>query len=1127
MKRLLYILLAAFVSFPVLANANIDSLFYQALLEEDFEMMTLYAQQGASVDITPNNNLGVTILHNYAMYGNVPGVKWCIDNKANLNVKDLNGFTPLHYAVMTQQTTICKMLVEHGADVNCAASNGMTAASIADLMGNPELVKYLNAPKKNKVPTDFNAIRLQVMLGEKKNDFEKAVKDLQKAIKEAEKTLLPSNKFYSLLWVDLANDYDIIGEREKAEAAINEGLNRAKKYAYGSETYYRILAERALFWLHDNNIDEAIDSLLVCNNHIDEFSDFETKYAVMKGLGNAALSMHMFDKAIDIFYQALSYAETLMFLNKQAYEDYYYTIVLAICNLTEGQGTADDLNRAILMISQLDEAFRNRHDYLSALYAVRKGHLYFTQGDYYRADEWYRRAEKDWYNSRGIRHIAYANIIYFLAEINSLLYDYEYSIPLYKLSLGCLIECNAKNTILYPLGLNGMAKAMLLSNINGGQHYPYTVIDNYLYDALARINDIKGRENHEFIMTLSTLCQSLYVQNNDTLADYYTLPFHLTQKIVSPEHPFYQARLLDSHLFATGLNKTEHDAAIAYSSIIEYDSIAKKFILDHFLILSEEQRSQFWSRRDYSSAFESVIPTYIHTNVQRIPSLSAMAYDDALFRKGILLNTSKVLTSAINNSNDTLLQKFYKRLIQDKIRYQAMSSATSTEQNRSLMFQLQDSINDLEQYITSKCRAFVDYKDLGRLSWKEIKDALKESQAAIEIIRFDYYSKDSIGPSYYVATIVTPDSSLPHYVYLCEESELSSLLNRSNKDNIYSNERSGRQLTQLIWDKLTPYIGNAKTIYFSPDGLLCQLAVEALPLSKDSVYSDAYDIVRCSSTKYILQQHKENRPTHVDLFGGIQYNMTADEMTNQNSEFALRSAYRGEMPDSLTRSYYKELPGTKEEVNGIARILQNGEIYRRLFTGKDASEEAFKALSGTHPNVLHIATHGFYWPKDEAARKDYFVTSTLLTGQNNSSRYISSMERSGLLLAGANIAMTGHRDELPDNVEDGVLSSQEIASIDLYGTDLVVLSACETGQGDLQGDGVYGLQRAFKQAGAQTIIMSLWKVNDATTQLLMTEFYRNWITNHQSKREAFRNAQNTVRSQYEEPVYWAGFIMLD
>ena len=135
--------------------------------------------------------------------------------------------------------------------------------------------------------------------------------------------------------------------------------------------------------------------------------------------------------------------------------------------------------------------------------------------------------------------------------------------------------------------------------------------------------------------------------------------------------------------------------------------------------------------------------------------------------------------------------------------------------------------------------------------------------------------------------------------------------------------------------------------------------------------------------------------------------------------------------------------------------------------------------------------------------------------------------RSGLLLAGSNYAFTGHFEQLPKSLQDGVLYAKEISLLDLSETELVVLSACETGQGDITSEGVFGLQRAFKMAGVQTIIMSLWKVNDQATQLLMTEFYNNWIGKHQSKRDAFRNAQTTVRIKYEEPEYWAGFVMLD
>ena len=489
------------------------------------------------------------------------------------------------------------------------------------------------------------------------------------------------------------------------------------------------------------------------------------------------------------------------------------------------------------------------------------------------------------------------------------------------------------------------------------------------------------------------------------------------------------------------------------------------------------------------------------------------------------MHTSNEIQSRLREMHDPEINQFLDAIIYNKKRLYEIEQAYPGEYPDEWGQLIRD-IDGMENVVLDLGKMYQDKLSLNIASWEDIQESLTNAQAAVEILRYDYCQPvNPVESTYYVATIVTKDSEIPQYVYLFEESELTSLINSSNKDNVYDYNRNGRQLSEMIWSKLLPYIGDAQTIYFSPDGMLCQLAVEALPLSADSVYADAYNIVRCSSTKYILQQRQENQPTSVDLFGGIQYDMTPVEMTSQSNAIAMRDAYRGEMPDSLTRGHYGELAGAKEEVYSILQLLNKANIDGRLYIGSNASEEAFKALSGSHPNVLHIATHGFFWPQEEAERKDYFMASFM--ANNKVSRYVSSMERAGLLFAGANVAMTGHRDELPSNVEDGVLSAQEISTMDLYGTDLVVLSACETGQGDLEGDGVYGLQRAFKLAGVQTIIMSLWKVNDAATQMLMTEFYSHWIVNKMSKRKAFETAREKVRAKYPEPSCWAGFIMLD
>ena len=188
-----------------------------------------------------------------------------------------------------------------------------------------------------------------------------------------------------------------------------------------------------------------------------------------------------------------------------------------------------------------------------------------------------------------------------------------------------------------------------------------------------------------------------------------------------------------------------------------------------------------------------------------------------------------------------------------------------------------------------------------------------------------------------------------------------------------------------------------------------------------------------------------------------------------------------------------------------------------------ATEESFKRLSGTGLKILHIGTHGFYEsPVDLANAGLTFFTNS--QEQNNEDRSLSC---SGLLFAGANSALDPKRyKEIPQGADDGILTAKEISRLDFRGLDLVVLSACQTGLGEITGDGVFGLQRGFKKAGAQTMIMSLWEVFDVSTQMLMIEFFKN-LTAGQSKRAAFISALKAVREKYHNPKHWAAFVMVD
>lgn len=205
------------------------------------------------------------------------------------------------------------------------------------------------------------------------------------------------------------------------------------------------------------------------------------------------------------------------------------------------------------------------------------------------------------------------------------------------------------------------------------------------------------------------------------------------------------------------------------------------------------------------------------------------------------------------------------------------------------------------------------------------------------------------------------------------------------------------------------------------------------------------------------------------------------------------------------------LPGTEKEVLGFEKILKDNDWRTHTIMNEEATETQLKEM--IKPNILHIATHGFFQSDIEEE----------LTYSNN------PMFKSGLLLSGSEKIFEGNEDfrtDLNSELENGILTAQVDMNLNVDNTNLVVLSACETGLGEIRnGEGIYGLPRAFMSAGAHSIIMSLWKVNDETTQQMMTLFYANWFSG-QSKREVLQNAKLELRKNYPHPYYWGAFILV-
>lgn len=749
----------------------------------------------------------------------------------------------------------------------------------------------------------------------------------------------------------------------------------------------------------------------------------------------------------------------------------------------------------------------NKLDYSLVLNHL--GNLYSAIGDLQNAKKCYQQSCEIVKNILGERDLGYAIELLNLSTLYAVFKDTVNSEECLLKSWEILSERDSNNiAILATMGDYYNRKGDL------------SKAEKYYLQGLDISDNIKESQPFYRASLLIRIGRFYSEHNSHKAETYYVQALDYCKSTLGKQHPLYLIILNDiGRLYYS--NKEYSKAEPYYTECL---SLTKSLFVKSTYYLSERQRKDYWNRISISSYLQ--IPRFAYSF--SIPKTRILAFNNELFKKGVLLYSSETIKHSIFASDDSVLIAQWNEFTNEKHIIMTMQEKNPRS---PLIAEHQENADYLEKEIIKSSAEYRRNQKVWKITWDSVRNRLAPNQVAIEYM-IAPIKEDS---TMYCALLLRKNSKTPQMVPLFNESEVTNIVNTTTENQTsytYSYNGNGNQLSQLVWSKILPYIKQGETVYFAPSGILHQLAIEALPYDENHTMGDMYNLVRLSSTREIVKRKDEVRQSSTaTLYGGIQYNMDADELLTESEAYKATDllASRGIESDTLNRGTITYLKGTKTEAENINAMLKQNNLQVQLFTAKNANEESFKALSGKHRNILHIATHGFYWSDSTAQKKDYFSQRMMMRLGNEvpTPPTIDPLNRCGLLFAGAQTAWSGHSADLPEGVQDGILTAKEISLLDLRDADLVVLSACETGRGEITGDGVFGLQRAFKQAGAQTIVMSLWPVKDAATQLLMTEFYRNWITNHQSKREAFRNAQNTVRAKYEEPVYWAGFIMLD
>ena len=569
-------------------------------------------------------------------------------------------------------------------------------------------------------------------------------------------------------------------------------------------------------------------------------------------------------------------------------------------------------------------------------------------------------------------------------------------------------------------------------------------------------------------------------------------------------------KLLYLHLFKTfdsPINKDNNDSL--YCVVKKLSDIIKRHVNTASPTMSRINRSKYWSF--FQPLFKWIIPTLSHRANE--DKWSALAYDAALFNKGMLLESETEFKKSVFSSNDSTLQHLYSNYIQDLSLLERIYSNSYTNSDvDSLRTKIQE-----EEYLLSRNVSSLNRQYKGSsYSWTEIRDKLGDNDIAIEIISY-------VGPNdssfCYDAYAITNKSNAPKLIPLFDDIIF--------RNDLLSDDEIKMKLSSLIWknDSLLCLIENRNNIYFSTDGLLSLTALEYLPISHNIYANEKYNLFRVSSTRELCSTNSIT-VKDVCLYGGLDYNCSPGLINYQVTNSRISRSIRDVL---VSRGGFETLYGSKQEIEQIKQLLEKKHLHSIVYKGAEGTEGSIKKISGSEINILHLSTHGMY-----ISDEDYQLRGTnnyrfILPNESNVvDEEQKPLSRSFLVMAGGNSLI--RRDSIATETEDGILTALEISHLDFTNLDLVVLSACETAMGMNSFDGVLGLQRGFKKAGANTILMSLDKVDDEATRILMVEFYRNLMngkTKHQSLQDAQKYLRKVDNGKYDDPKYWASFIMLD
>lgn len=950
------------------------------------------------------------------------------------------------------------------------------------------------------------------------NDYNKAIEIGIKATNILKYVFGEDHPKYANSLETLALSYSNSGDYNTAIEIEIQAMN-IRKQVLGEKhpEYANSLGTLALFYSKLGDYSKALEietqamniqKQVLGENHPDYAQSLNNLAGYYSYLGD-------YRKAVDIGIQAVN-------IHKQLFGEKHFGYAFSLNNLANYYCKLGEYNNAIEIGTQLINIYKQMFGETNPHYAMalnNLSHYYFCLGNYSKAVEIGLQAMNIRKQTLGETHPDYAMSLNNLASYYCKLGEYNKAIE---------FGTQASNLYKQTLGKKHPEYAQSLNNLS----YYYCCLGNYSKAvevgtmAMNIQKQTLGEKHPAYAGSLTTLATYL-----SKLGDYSkaveigTQAVNIYKQALGEEHPDYASSLSNLALY----NYRCRNYQEAYRLLSKSIRTRKHIVLSMFKGATNRTRQTFWNKNNAEFEYFPSICLKAHDQER-----NGELYDySALFTKGLLLTAETNARDVVLESGDTALVKLFDALQSVHIMLNKQYEKPIAE--RTLNCDSLENVAELmERELIKSSKAYGDFTRSLTITWKDVKNELADGDVAIEFISTPFLDNDSV--MYIdIALALKKDYPEPKLIPLFEEKTLKELSN--------DNPNDAQQLFHLVWSPLLSELEGTRNVYFSPSGALYNIGIENLPISAAERMSDRFNMYRLSSTRLLALHPHSTSERKAALFGGLDYEMSPQDVASNNLKNAYHSEFiaqnRDASADFMERGGFGALPFSLKEVKSASKLLEANGYECHLFEGKDGTEEAFKSLSGKKVKVVHLSTHGAFVPKKEAKN----------TKQKNNFRFIQfddaapqaqeedqSLTRSFLVMAGGN--MLKNYDSIPEGIDDGILTAQEIAHTDLRGCDLVVLSACETALGDITNEGVMGLQRGFKKAGANTILMSLWKVDDQASSLLLTKFYENLLSKKMPKIDALKKAQDYVRNYeievegkkekiFSDPKFWTSFILLD